>query len=87
MLDRLALPLIALTAIAIVALAMVWPQGYGARSPAPFGHTPIQQTPEMKAALQREHDLAMQRAADTAVAIPIPPAAPVAEPAPLRSAQ
>ncbi len=90
MLDRLALPLIALTAIAVVALAMVWPQGYGARSPAPFGHTPIQQTPQMKAALAREHDLAMQRATDTATAIPaapvVDPAAP-AEPAPLRSAQ
>ena len=92
MLDRLALPLIALTAIAVVALALVWPQGYGARSPAPFGHTPIQQTPAMKAALQREHDLAMQRAAEAA-AIPAAPAAPTLEPvapagsAPLRSAQ
>jgi hypothetical protein len=93
MLDRLALPLIVLTAIAVVALALVWPQGYGARSPAPFGHTPIQQTPQMKAALQREHDLAMQRAADTATTVPAPPAAPAvepaapAEPAPPRSAQ
>ena len=84
MLDRLALPLIVLTAIAVVALAMVWPQGYGARSPAPFGHTPIQQTPEMKAALQREHDLAMQRNAATAPP-PAPPAAPAVESAPLRS--
>jgi len=80
MLDRLALPLIALTAIAVVALALVWPQGYGARSPAPFGHTPIQQTPEMKAKLQREHDLAMQRAAEAAV--PVAPAAPATEIAP-----
>lgn len=97
MLDRLALPLIALTAIAVVVLAMMWPQGYGARSPGPFGHTPIQQTPEMKAALQREHDLAMQRAADAAAATPVPPTVPApaapaadpaaAEPVPLRSAQ
>jgi hypothetical protein len=98
MLDRLALPLIAVTAIAVVALAMVWPQGYGARSPAPFGHTPIQQTPEIKAALKREHDLAMQRAADAAAAAPVPavgatPVTPMVEPAaplesvPLRSAQ
>jgi hypothetical protein len=98
MLDRLALPLIAVTAIAVVALAMVWPQGYGARSPGPFGHTPIQQTPEIKAALKREHDLAMQRAADAAAATPAPavsatPVTPPAEPAaslesvPLRSAQ
>jgi hypothetical protein len=78
MLDRLALPLIVLTAIAVVALAMVWPQGYGARSPAPFGHTPIQQTPQMKAALAREHDLAMQRAADAAAVPVVPPVAPPA---------
>jgi hypothetical protein len=36
--DSLALPAIALVAAALVALAMVWPQGQGARSPAPFGH-------------------------------------------------
>ena len=54
MLDRLYLPLLALAAVAAIALAMVFPQGLGDRSPAPFGHTPIQQTPEMKAAMQRE---------------------------------
>jgi hypothetical protein len=27
-------------AAAMVALALVWPQGLGERSPAPFGHTP-----------------------------------------------
>ena len=27
-----------LAAAAIIALAMVWPQGLGTRSPAPFGH-------------------------------------------------
>ena len=92
MLDRLALPIIALAAIAVVALAMAWPQGYGARSPAPFGHTPLQQTPAMKAALKREHDLAMQRAADAAAALPPPVAAPAApvpppQPAPAEAAQ
>jgi hypothetical protein len=68
---------------------MVWPQGYGARSPAPFGHTPIQQTPEMQAALQREHDLAMQRATQAAT-VPVAPAAEPGAPVgsvPLRSAQ
>jgi hypothetical protein len=83
MLDRLALPLIVLTAAFIILLAMVWPQGYGARSPGPFGHTPIQQTPAMKAALQREHDLAMQRAADAAAAKPLPPAPPAPTTGPL----
>ena len=80
MLDRLALPLIVLTAALVIALAMVWPQGYGARAPAPFGHTPIQQTPAMKAALQREHDQAM-RAAEAAKPPPAAPA-PEAIPAP-----
>jgi hypothetical protein len=82
MLDRLALPLIVLTAACVIALAMVWPQGYGARSPGPFGHTPIQQTPEMKAALRREHDKAM-RAAE---APKPPPATPDAAPAPVPAA-
>jgi hypothetical protein len=36
--DSLALPAITLVAAALVALALVWPQGEGARSPAPFGH-------------------------------------------------
>jgi len=36
--DSLALTAIALIAAGVVALALVWPQGQGARSPAPFGH-------------------------------------------------
>jgi hypothetical protein len=36
--DRLTLPLMALAALAMIALAMVWPQGLGRPSPAPFGH-------------------------------------------------
>lgn len=82
MLDRLALPLIVLTAACVIALAMVWPQGYGARSPAPFGHTPIQQTPEMKAALKREHDKAMRAAEAPKPPPAAPDAAPVATPEP-----
>jgi hypothetical protein len=35
--DSLALPAIALLAAGLVALALVWPQGEGARSPGPFG--------------------------------------------------
>jgi hypothetical protein len=38
----------------MIALATVWPQGYGARSPGIFGQTPIQQTPAMRAAMARE---------------------------------
>ncbi|HZL01106.1 MAG TPA: hypothetical protein VFC47_14540 [Caulobacteraceae bacterium] len=36
--DRYALPLMAIAALALVALALVWPQGQGRRSPPPFGH-------------------------------------------------
>lgn len=62
--DRFFMPLMALIAFAMIALAMVWPQGYGARSPAPFGSTPVQQTPDMKARIQREKDAAQKRADD-----------------------
>lgn len=61
MLDRLYLPFLGLLAVAAIALALVWPQGLGARSPKPFGHTPLQQTPEMKAAMQRETDASQRR--------------------------
>ena len=36
--DGLALPALALIVVGLVALALVWPQGQGAQSPAPFGH-------------------------------------------------
>jgi hypothetical protein len=62
MLDRLYLPLLAVAAVAVVALGMVWPQGLGDRSPAPFGHQPIQRTPEMQARMQRQHEASMRRA-------------------------
>ncbi len=52
--DRALLSILAVAAVAVVALAAIWPQGYGARSPGPFGHTPIQQTPQMQAAMARE---------------------------------
>ncbi len=58
MLDRLYLPFLALAAVAAVALAMVWPQGLGDRSPAPFGHPPVQRSAAMQAAMKRETDAA-----------------------------
>lgn len=61
MLDRLYLPLLGLLTAAAIALALVWPQGLGARSPAPFGHTPVQQAPQMKAAMQRETEASQKR--------------------------
>ena len=36
--DSIALPALALVAAGLIALALVWPQGQGAVSPAPFGH-------------------------------------------------
>jgi hypothetical protein len=61
MLDRFYLPLLALSAIGAVALALVWPQGLGDRSPAPFGHEPVQRTAAMQAAMKREHEAAQRR--------------------------
>lgn len=61
MLDRLYLPFLGLVALAAIALALVWPQGLGARSPGPFGHTPVQQTPAMKAAMERETEASQRR--------------------------
>ncbi|WP_395446060.1 hypothetical protein [Caulobacter sp. UC70_42] len=55
------MPLMGLVAAALIALSLVWPQGQGDRSWGPFGHTPVQQTPEMKARIQKEKDAAMRR--------------------------
>ena len=52
--DRLFFGGLTLVAAAIIALAMVWPQGLGARSPGPFGSVPVQQRPEVQAAMRRE---------------------------------
>ncbi|WP_293899963.1 hypothetical protein [Phenylobacterium sp.] len=61
MLDRFYLPLLGLAAIAAVAVALVWPQGLGDRSPAPFGHPPVQRTARMQAAMHRETEAAQRR--------------------------
>ena len=47
--DRLLFSLMGLASVMMIALAMVWPQGVGARSPGPFGHTPVQQTAAARA--------------------------------------
>ncbi len=51
--DRLLFPLMGILSLMMIGLALVWPQGLGARSPGPFGHTPVQQTPAAKAARAR----------------------------------
>ena len=69
MLDRLYLPLLGLAAIAAIALSLVWPQGLGDRSPGPFGQTPVQQTPAMKAAMARENAAAQRRLSEARDAV------------------
>ena len=39
--DRFFYPLALAATVGMILLALVWPQGQGARSPAPFGHEPI----------------------------------------------
>jgi hypothetical protein len=51
--DRLLFSLMGLCSAMMIAFALVWPQGLGARSPGPFGHTPVQQTAAAKAARAR----------------------------------
>jgi len=45
--DRVFLPLLALVALVLIGLALVWPQGEGRPSPAPFGRpvSPMRPTP------------------------------------------
>jgi hypothetical protein len=61
MLDRFYLVLLGLGAVTAVGLSLVWPQGLGDRSPAPFGHAPVQRSPEMQAAMRRETEAAERR--------------------------
>ena len=61
MLDRLYLPILAAAAAAAVGLALVWPQGLGDRSPAPFGRDPVQRSPAMQAAMKRETEASEAR--------------------------
>jgi hypothetical protein len=55
--DRIFYPLAGLLALALIGLAMAFPQGQGARSIGPFGHPPVQQTAEAQAAIRREAEL------------------------------
>ena len=41
--DRIFFSFTALAAVLMIALAIVWPQGLGKRSPSPFGHIPVYQ--------------------------------------------
>jgi len=61
MLDRFYLPILGVIAVGAIALALVWPQGLGDRSPPPFGHEPVLRRPEMQAAMKRQHEAAQKR--------------------------
>jgi hypothetical protein len=84
--DRLFFGGLTLVAAALIALAMVWPQGLGARSPGPFGSVPVQQRPEVQAAMRREaeaNNARLQKAREAVAAArtategaPPPPAEP-----------
>ena len=59
--DRLFFISLGLAAVTLIAFSLVWPQGLGDRSPAPFGQTPAQRTPAMQTAMKRERDHASQQ--------------------------
>ena len=61
MFDRFYLGLLVVGAVAAVALALVWPQGLGDRSPAPFGHEPVLRSAEMQAKMRAETEAAQKR--------------------------
>jgi hypothetical protein len=85
--DRIFLALMSAACVAMIGLAAVWPQGLGARSPGPFGHIPIQQTPEMRAIMaraataQNARRLASTQAAGAQLRRALSPAASKAGPA------
>lgn len=72
--DRLFYPVAAFVAVAMVTLGLMWPQGFGARSPGPFGHPVV--VPEYVIA---ERKMAAEEAAKAAAAAA---PAPAAQPAP-----
>ncbi len=78
MADRVLFPLLGLLALVMIALALVWPQGMGARSPGPFGHAPVQQ---LKPAAAPKAVAAPPGAAVLGLAPLTPSSAPAAPPA------
>lgn len=67
--DRFYLPLLGLAAAAAIALALVWPQGLGDRSPDPFGSEPLQRRPEMQAKMRRETEAAQRQVEQARAAV------------------
>jgi hypothetical protein len=69
MLDRFFLPFLGLLTLATIALALVWPQGLGARAPGPFGRAPVQQRPEVQEAMRKETEASQKRLNDARDAV------------------
>ncbi len=66
--DRIFYPLAILVALGLIALAAVFPQSEGDRSPGRFGHTPTQQTAEAIALARRNAELDLEaRKAEAAI--------------------
>ena len=83
--DRWFFGALAAIAVAMIALAAVWPQGIGKRSPAPFGHKVVipdyVKVDEKKAAKRREILRAARAAQERASGgIQTPDAAPEKRP-------
>lgn len=78
--DKLFYSLAALIAIAMVALSLVWPQGLGLRSPAPFGHEIVlpdvvrMEREREERRLKQEADAAAEAASRSADPIVVEPA-------------
>ncbi len=66
--DRVKLTLLAAFAALMIGFAATWPQGLGDRSFGPFGHTPVQRTPAMRAALARATAKAQKQIEDNRAA-------------------
>ena len=63
------MPALGLAAAAAIVLSLAWPQGLGARSPAPFGHAPVLQSPQMQAAMRRETEANARRINEARAAV------------------
>jgi hypothetical protein len=71
--DRLFFSAAAAAAVLMVALALVWPQGQGARSPGPFGHEPELPGYVLLERAKKGNEAAVRtRAADVAAAAAVP---------------
>lgn len=75
--DKIFYPLAAIFAIVVIAFSLIWPQGMGKISPAPFGHAielpdyfraqhdkQLRQTKEAADKAQRASDTASRKAAN-----------------------